>query len=162
MTLPNAFNAIHILPIWEPGVVSSLYGPSSWNINPEFFSPILQSYFPGLDTVEKQLKVVINILHLMEKSVGMDVVPHTDRYSEMVLANPAFFEWLQRDELRILQQGNGLYRTVERIIYTHLLNNSPGQSLPEQETFFTNFLKTNALTSCLGKNMRLRRTTLPP
>lgn len=151
MTLPNAFNAIHILPIWEPGVVASLYGPSSWNINPEFFSPTLQSYFPGLDTVEKQLKVVINILHLMEKSVGMDVVPHTDRYSEMVLANPAFFEWLQRDELRILQQGNELYRTVERIIYTHLLNNSPGQSLPEQETFFHQLSENERLNILFGE-----------
>lgn len=29
LLLPNAQNAIHILPIWETGVVSSLYGPSS-------------------------------------------------------------------------------------------------------------------------------------
>lgn len=36
LTLPSAQNAIHILPFWEPGVVSSLYGPSSWNINPEW------------------------------------------------------------------------------------------------------------------------------
>ncbi len=161
MTLPNAFNAIHILPIWEPGVVASLYGPSSWNINPEFFSPTLQSYFPGLDTVEKQLKVVINILHLMEKSVGMDVVPHTDRYSEMVLANPAFFEWLQRDELRILQQGNELYRTVESIIYTHLLNNSSRQSLPDQETFFRQLSENERLNILFGEKYdyagRLRR-----
>jgi len=161
MTLPNAFNAIHILPIWEPGVVASLYGPSSWNINPEFFSPTLQSYFPGLDTVEKQLKVVINILHLMEKSVGMDVVPHTDRYSEMVLANPAFFEWLQRDELQILQHGNELYRTVESIIYTHLLNNSSSQSLPEQETFFRQLSENERLNILFGEKYdytgRLRR-----
>lgn len=161
MTLPNAFNAIHILPIWEPGVVASLYGPSSWNINPEFFSPTLQSYFPGLDTVEKQLKVVVNILHLMEKSVGMDVVPHTDRYSEMVLANPAFFEWLQRDELQILQQGNELYRTVESIIHTHLSNNSSGQSLPEQETFFRQLSENERLNILFGEKYdytgRLRR-----
>ncbi len=150
MTLPNAFNAIHILPAWEPGVVASLYGPSSWNINPEFFSPTLQSFFPDLDTVEKQLKVVINILHLMEKSVGMDVVPHTDRYSEMVLANPAFFEWLQRDDLRILQQGNELYRTVESIIYTHLLNKSSGQSLPEQETFFRQLSENERINILFG------------
>ncbi|HRI59972.1 MAG TPA: hypothetical protein PK228_09625, partial [Saprospiraceae bacterium] len=93
-TLPEAQNAIHILPVWEPGVVASLYGPSSWNVNPEFLSQELKANFPELDTVEKQLKVVINILHLMGKAVGMDVVPHTDRYSEMAVANPQFFEWL--------------------------------------------------------------------
>ncbi len=38
LTLPASQSAIHLLPIWEPGVVSSLYGIASWNINPEFFS----------------------------------------------------------------------------------------------------------------------------
>ncbi|MBL7827466.1 MAG: hypothetical protein JNJ57_12590, partial [Saprospiraceae bacterium] len=38
LTLPKAQNAIHLLQIFEPGVVSSLYVPTSWNINPEFFS----------------------------------------------------------------------------------------------------------------------------
>ena len=38
LTLPETQNSIHLLPIWEPGVVASLYGMSSWNINPEFFS----------------------------------------------------------------------------------------------------------------------------
>lgn len=80
-------------------VVSSLYGPCSWNLNPEFFSPELSVAFPHLDTVEKQLKVVVNFLHLLGKAVGMDVVPHTDRFSEQALANPQFFEWLQRRDL---------------------------------------------------------------
>ena len=136
LTLPRAFNAIHILPIWEPGVVASLYGPASWNINPEFRSDMLQSYFPTLDTVDKQLKVVINILHLIGKSVGMDVVPHTDRYAEMVLAHPSYFEWLQRDDLHIIQQGNDLYKKVEGLIYQYILNSTNPQSLPEQEAFF--------------------------
>ena len=52
-TLPAAQNAIHILPIWEPGVVASLYGMSSWNINPEFYSEALAQVFPDLNTVEK-------------------------------------------------------------------------------------------------------------
>lgn len=92
LTQPAAYNAVHILPIWEPGVVASLYGPASWNINPEFFNTDLQRLFPALDTVEKQLKVVVNLLHATGRVVGMDVVPHTDRYSEMALANPRFFE----------------------------------------------------------------------
>lgn len=137
MTLPPAQNAIHILPLWEPGVVASLYGPSSWNVNPEFFSPALAEAFAPLNTVEAQLKVVINLLHLMGKSVGMDVVPHTDRYSEMVLANPVCFEWLQRKDYQILQHGNDLHRKVQTLIWSFLLNedsactNTP---LPANET----------------------------
>jgi hypothetical protein len=120
LTLPEAQNAIHILPVWEPGVVASLYGPSSWNVNPEFFSPEFAANFPHLDTVEQQLKVVINILHLMKKAVGMDVVPHTDRFSEMAVANPQFFEWLQRRDLKIVHHESGLHREVQALLLKHL------------------------------------------
>lgn len=161
LTLPKAFNAVHILPIWEPGVVASLYGPSSWNINPEFFSSMLPSFFPHLDTVEKQLKVVVNLLHLMGKSVGMDVVPHTDRYSEMVLANPVCFEWLQRNDLQIVQQGNDLYRTIEHLIYKYVLNSSMGGSLPDREDFFYRISEKERLERLFGEQYdytgRLRR-----
>ena len=119
-TLPAAQQAIHILPIWEPGVVASLYGMSSWNINPEFFSPELERAFPHLDTVEKQLKVVVNLLHLTGRVVGMDVVPHTDRYAEQVLANPSLFEWLERRDTEIVRHQRGLFREVEELIYEAL------------------------------------------
>ena len=86
LTLPDSQSSIHLLPMWEPGVVASLYGMASWRINPEFFSTELYHLVPQLDTVEKQLKAVVNLLHAMGKTVGMDVIPHTDRYSEMVIA----------------------------------------------------------------------------
>jgi hypothetical protein len=120
MTLPRAQNAIHILPIWEPGVVASLYGMASWQINPEFFSATLYEAFPQLDTVEKQLKVVVNLLHLMGKTVGMDVVPHTDRYAEQVLANPMLFEWLQRRDFEIVRHEGDLYAEAEVLIFNCL------------------------------------------
>lgn len=120
LTLPAIQNSIHILPIWEPGVVSSLYGISSWQINREFFSPELSAEIPHLNTVEKQLKAVINILHLMGRTVGMDIIPHTDRFSEIVLANPAYFEWLQRDDTVITNHTEHLHRQVESAIYQWL------------------------------------------
>lgn len=115
-TLAEAQNSIHILPIWEPGVVASLYGPASWNINPEFLSLEMRDNFPHLDTVEKQLKVVVNLLHLMGKVVGMDVVPHTDRFSEMAVANPQYFEWLQRKDTRIVRHESGLHTEVQALL----------------------------------------------
>jgi hypothetical protein len=66
-TLPASQSSIHLLPIWECGVVASLYGMAGWNINPEFYDAELASYYPHLDTVEKQLKVVVNILHALGK-----------------------------------------------------------------------------------------------
>jgi hypothetical protein len=153
MTLSSAFNAVHLLPIWEPGVVASLYGPCSWNINPEFFSRELYAAFLHLDTVEKQLKVVMNLLHLMGKAVGMDVVPHTDRFSEMALANPAFFEWLQRRDLHILRHDANLHQDVEAAIFAWLLAQGPatqGMGLPDQPEHFREMPERERLLMLFG------------
>ena len=120
LTLPTTQSSIHLLPIWECGVVASLYGIASWNINPEFFDQELALAFPHLDSVERQLKVVTNLLHLMNKTVGMDVIPHTDRYSEIALANPQFFEWLQRREFEIINHSDNLHEQVQEVILNFL------------------------------------------
>lgn len=140
LTLSAQQQSIHILPIWEPGVVASLYGMSSWNINPEFYSKELAAFVPDLDTVEKQLKVVVNILHAMNKIVGMDVIPHTDRYSEIVLANPQYFEWLQRKDLTIIDHGARLHERVQQQIMRYLFLFRSAVSMPypgEASIFFS-------------------------
>jgi hypothetical protein len=133
LTLPDVQNAIHLLPVWEAGVVGSIYGMSSWQVNPEFYSLELQSLYPGLNTPAKQLKAVIHMLHRMGKVVGMDVIPHTDRFSEMVLANPNCFEWLVRKDVTILQHSSHLYQQVEEELYAFLHRQGaavPGEVLP--------------------------------
>jgi hypothetical protein len=122
-TLPQSQNSVHLLPIWECGVVASLYGMASWHLNPEFFDSELAQHFPHLDTVEKQLRVVTNILHLMGKTVGMDVIPHTDRYSEVALANPSYFEWLKRKDYEIVSHEANLHQKVEEEILNFLNQN---------------------------------------
>ncbi len=162
-TLSEAQSSVHLLPIWEPGVVASLYGMSSWNINPEFFSEELRQVMPHLDTVEKQLKVVINILHGLGKSVGMDVIPHTDRYSEQVLANPQNFEWLQRIDFEIVKHDNNLHETVQELIYNFLKKRDPsvnfgfevsdfGEGLTDSASyFFENIPESDRLKMMFGE-----------
>ena len=139
LTIPESQQSVHILPIWEPGVVSSLYGISSWNINPEFFSYELQQVFPHLDTVEKQLKVMVNLLHAMGKVVGMEVIPHTDRYSEIVISNPHHFEWLQREDTEIVDYCEDLYKEVQTTIlnFVKMFGSATYQNYPRNlNTFF--------------------------
>ena len=140
LTLPAFHDSIHLLPIWEPGVVGSLYGISSWNLNPEFYSPELAAACPHLDTVAKQLKVVVHLLHAMGRAVGMDVIPHTDRFSEMALAQPQFFEWLQREGTRIVDHSADLHRAVQDRILQFLAAHGPaiaGESYPrDRDAFF--------------------------
>lgn len=141
LTVSGVHDSIHLLPIWEPGVVGSLYGISSWKINSEFFDPRLALLFPHLDTPGKQLKATINILHLMGKAVGMDVIPHTDRFSEIVLANPHHFEWLRREDTTIVDHRSDLHQEVqERILdFLSIHGDALSEDVPsttELERFF--------------------------
>lgn len=154
LTLPKSQSSIHLLPIWEVGVVASLYGISSWNINPEFFDEELYQQIPTLNTVEKQLKVTINILHAMGKTVGMDVIPHTDRYSQIVLANPHFFEWLQRKDLKITNYQANLHETVQTLILDFLEKKGNAITIhyPKNRVdFFYNFDENNRLLALFGE-----------
>lgn len=128
LTLPIQQNAIHLLPIWEPGVVQSLYGICSWEINEEFFSAEWQALCPQLDTPERQLKALVNLLHLMGRAVGMDVIPHTDRYSEMALCQPGHFEWLRRDDDEIVDHRAELHEEVERAIFDFVQDMGPADA----------------------------------
>ena len=130
LTLPVGHDSIHLLPIWEPGVVGSLYGMVSWQINAEFFDPTLAQFVPALDTVEKQLKVVTNLLHATGRTVGMDVIPHTDRFSEMVLAHPSLFEWVRRDGPTIVDHTSTVHKYVEEAIWQFLKYHGAADATP--------------------------------
>jgi hypothetical protein len=157
LTLPRIQNAIHLLPIWEPGVVGSLYGVSSWNINTEFYSRELAAACPALDSVEAQLKAVVNLLHAMGKAVGMDVIPHTDRYSEMALAFPHHFEWLQREGVEIVDHSADLHEEVQDAILDFLARNGPavpGETFPSSRQAF--------FAEAFSEDSRLRVLFGPP
>ncbi len=117
LTLPAVQGAIHVLPFLEPGVVGSLYGPASWEVDPSLFDPALAHLRPALDTVERQLHAVINLLHAMGRVVGLDVIPHCDRFAEIVLAQPDHFEWIHRADQEILRRGAAVASQVERLVY---------------------------------------------
>ncbi|MBN1259073.1 MAG: hypothetical protein JXB35_00190 [Anaerolineae bacterium] len=134
LTLPDAQNAIHILPIWEPGVAGSIYGLISWNLNPEFYSHELAEARPWLDSLAHQLRAVVNLLHVMGKCAGMDVIPHTDRFSQIALAFPEYFEWLRRQDTRIISHRANLHEEVQERIAGFLQRHGPavaGDPVPE-------------------------------
>lgn len=166
LTIPAAQDAIHLLPIWEPGVVASLYGISSWNLNAEFFSPELAEACPWLGTVDRQLKAVVHLLHALGKAVGMEVIPHTDRYSEIVLANPGLFEWLQREGPELVDHSENLHEQVQARILAWLEKEGPAvaeEQFPQaSEAFFAEtFSEERRLRVLFGPaaeaELRLRR-----
>jgi hypothetical protein len=141
LTLPEAVDSIHILPIWEAGVVGSIYGISSWLISREHYSKELEKSYPHLNTPGKQLRAVINILHAMGRTVGMDVIPHTDRFSQMVFTHPHYYEWLQRQDAVIIDHSDNLYQEVQAKIFEFIRANGSAvedEKIPETcEEFYS-------------------------
>ncbi len=117
LTMPAALDSIHLLPIWEPGVVASLYGMAGFNLNTEYFSDELYEIAPHLDSTERQLRAVSNLVHVMGKTIGLDVIPHTDRYSEPALANPDLFEWMRVVDRRVVDHADSLIDHVAQVIF---------------------------------------------
>jgi len=130
LTLPAAFDAIHLLPVWQPGVVESLYGPSSWDIDRSIFSPELAAARPGLDTPERQLRAVVHLLHALGRAVGMDVIPHCDRYAEMALTHPEHFEWLRRRGMEIVDHRADLHEDVQQRVFEFVVEQGPAVDDP--------------------------------
>lgn len=137
-------NAIHIMPFFETGHDESLYVQNSWRISEEFFDENLAN--DGFDTIEKQLKVIINLLHAMGKAVGFDVLPHVDNFSEIVFLNPSLFEWAKLNDNKTSQlfppeiDYNKIYLDVENEIvnflklYKYKDNNLTAKKLFEETT----------------------------
>jgi hypothetical protein len=128
LTLPAAVDSIHLLPLWEPGVIRSLYGIAAWNLNTEFFSDELYEYAPNLDTIGKQLRATSNLLHVMGRTVGVDVIPHVDRFSEPTLCNPGLFEWMSVRDRQIVDHSAGLARIAEEAVFAWLVDRGPASA----------------------------------
>jgi hypothetical protein len=141
LTLPAAVDAVQFLPFWEPGVVKSLYGMASWNLDTANFSDELEELAPHLDAMDRQLRAVTNLLHVTGRAVGMDVVPHTDRFAEQALANPALFEWMHIREHRIVDHTARVLDQAVHAIVTWLGERGPalaGDALPaDADALFT-------------------------
>lgn len=117
LTFPE--EGIHIMPLFKTGD-GSLYVQNSWELNDDFLDKdLIQA---GYKTAEEQLKLIINILHAMNKIVGFDALAHCDNFSQIVLINPSLFEWVKLNEEKTAQipyceiDYNLLYKDVEKII----------------------------------------------
>jgi hypothetical protein len=153
LTVPGCYDAVHLLPIWEPGVVDSLYGPASWELNTEFFSEDLAGTVGHLDSIGRQLKAVVNLLHLSGRAVGLDVIPHTDRFSQIALSRPGHFEWMRRRDTEIVDHSDDLHEAVEQLIADWLDEVGPavaGEPVPDRRALFSRYDEDRTLRVLFG------------
>lgn len=140
LTLPKTHQAIHLNSIFEVFSKNNSFGyTESWRIDTKFYSMELNRLIPHLDTVEKQLKAVVNLLHALGKTVGIDMTTYVNVHSEMVLSNPHLFEWVQRGNK--ISKGKDLQERVKDSIIQFLKQYCPAYPLatfPEdKEVFFS-------------------------
>lgn len=110
--------AIHLAPFFEC-VFGNVYAINSLtHINPDCVRQDWQA--EGLDALS-QLRLFVDAAHLLGKSVGFDLEPHTAQFSRVVLDTPEYFRWLAlaatRDKLRDgLSQDEMLEPAVQEAI----------------------------------------------
>ncbi|MDQ7822338.1 MAG: hypothetical protein RDV48_06045 [Candidatus Eremiobacteraeota bacterium] len=54
---------------------------------------------------DDQMRLLIDAIHILGKTVGFDLEPHTSQFSRVVLENPQHFRWLHLDKSRKGLQG---------------------------------------------------------
>ncbi len=83
--------AIHLAPFFEC-VFGNVYAVNSlMHINPEcIHQPWAEAGLGG----EEQLGLLLDAAHILGKTVGFDLEPHTAQFSRVVLDSPGFFRWL--------------------------------------------------------------------
>ncbi|MBN2053905.1 hypothetical protein JW905_03220 [bacterium] len=88
---------IHLAPFFDC-VFDNLYAINSARI---ITPDIIDAYYlkHGF-TPDQQLALFIEAAHLLDKTVGFDLEPHTGQFSRVVLANPGCFRWLRLDATR--------------------------------------------------------------
>ncbi len=141
MTFPE--DSLHLLPLFEQGCQGSLYAPVNFKLSEEFMDKDLTKL--GFDTPEKQLKLTMNLLHALNKNVGMDFLQHTDRFSEEVFINPDNFIWAKVDESkqRELQypevHPDKIGEDVKNAVVDFLKENGDTKGQPVKEIYLQNF-----------------------
>jgi len=85
-------NSIHLAPFFDC-MFDNVYAIDSLEkINPEL---VHKGYEQAGISDEEQLKLLIDAIHILERTVGFDLEPHTSQFSRVVLINPQFFRWLE-------------------------------------------------------------------
>jgi hypothetical protein len=97
-------SSFHIAPFFDC-TMDNLYAVDSLRIiTQEVVSPAMLE--AGMAPHE-QLLVLLDSIHILGKTAGFDLEPHTSQFSRVVLENPQHFRWL-----RLKEDRSGLYEDL--------------------------------------------------
>jgi len=90
-------NSIHLAPFFDC-TMDNLYAVDSLRIITDDIVD-LELEEAGIDP-EAQLRLLIDAIHILGKTVGFDLEPHTSQFSRVVMENPHHFRWLHLNKSR--------------------------------------------------------------
>ncbi|HOJ63382.1 MAG TPA: hypothetical protein PLE45_03070 [Spirochaetota bacterium] len=99
-------DSIHLAPFFECALdivyaIDSIDVINEKIVNKEF-------YEYGMSP-EEQLIFLVDFLHLLKKSVGFDLEPHTSQYSRIAIENPDYFRWI-----KLNREKNTLFNNISQ------------------------------------------------
>lgn len=83
---------IHLLPFFDCHIESQYAIDSLKTIGDDFID--VDFCNKGLKR-DDQLKIFVDAAHLLNKTVGFDLEPHTQQFSRIALQNPEYFRWIK-------------------------------------------------------------------
>ena len=107
-------DAVYLSPIFENSN-GALYAQSSLNLDPDTVKKDLESLNKHLPrgmsplTEDDLMKAFVDAAHVLDKTVGMDLIPHVGDWSDFILEDPDIFRWqkLSEDKSHV-EIGNGI------------------------------------------------------
>ena len=107
-------------------------------------------------------------MYAMGRVVGLDVVPHCDRFAQIVLAQPDHFEWIRRTGQVIARRGSAVTAEVERLIHRWVaaVGTADGSPIPrDPDDLFRSLDESRRVRVLFGSaddplGRRVRRTAL--
>ena len=94
--------SIYLAPIFE-NCNGALYAQSSLKLDPDIYKDDLKVLNAGLPanqqiSADELMKAFVDAAHLLDKKVGMDLIPHVGDWSDLLIEKPQLFRWVKLNE----------------------------------------------------------------
>ena len=97
-------NSIHLAPFFDCAL-DNIYAVDSLRIITK--DVVCEKLLSADINADEQLKLLIDSIHILDKTAGFDLEPHTSQFSRIALENPHLFRWI-----RLTKKEKKLYGKV--------------------------------------------------
>ncbi len=95
-------DSIYLSPIFDNSN-GALYAQSSFDLDPDIYKKDLEALNKGIPenqqmTADELMKAFVDAAHLLDKKVGMDLIPHMSDWADELIEKPHLFRWVKLND----------------------------------------------------------------